>query len=100
MDEARELSTYGDQFAAWDEPDDTQPALRAGGADAAYAAVVTDRGWEPGVRVHLDGTDLADVLTAALAAWAVDGSVVLTRGDLADDARAHRIATEGITLQA
>ena len=99
MDEARELSTYGDQFAAWEEPDDDTPALRAGGTDTAYAEVVADRGWERGVRVHLEGTDLAAVLTDALAAWAVDGSVVLTRGDLADDARAHRLATEAVTLQ-
>ncbi|MEO5983079.1 MAG: TIGR03089 family protein [Pedococcus sp.] len=99
MDEARELSTYGDQFAAWDEPEETAPALRRGGADTAYATVVTERGWEPGARVHLDGTDLADVLTAALAAWAVDGSVVLTRGELDQSSRAHRVTTEGVTLQ-
>ncbi len=100
MDEARELSTYGDQFAAWDEPEDGQPALRAEDTDTAYAHVVADRGWEPGVRVHLDGTDLAAVLTAALTAWSVDGSVVLTRGPLTEDARAHRLVTEGVTLQA
>ena len=99
MDEARELSTYGDRFTAWQEPTDVQVALRAHGNDTAYGDVVTDRGWEPGVRLHLDGTDLADVLTAALSAWAVDGSVVLTRGELDDDARAHRAQTEGITLQ-
>lgn len=100
MDEARELSTYGDQFAAWDEPEGSQSALRASGVDTAYQAVVANRGWDRGVRVHLEGDDLADVLSAALAAWAVDGSVVLTRGALDDDARAHRVATEGITLQA
>ncbi len=100
MDEARELATYGDQFAPWEEPVPNAPALRADGVDTAYAQVVTERGWEPGVRIHLDGSDLADVLTAALAAWAVDGSVVLTRGELDDESRAHRLATEGITVQA
>ena len=100
MDEARELATYGDQFAPWEEPVPTAPALRAGGVDTAYAQVVTERGWELGARVHVDGSDLADVLTAALAAWAVDGSVVLTRGELGEDARVHRVATEGITMQA
>lgn len=99
MDEARELSTYGDQFTAWDEPDEDAPALRSAGAEAAYGAVVEDRGWERGVRVHLSGGDLGRVLTAALSAWAADGSVVLTRGELNDEARSHRVATEGITLQ-
>lgn len=100
MDEARELATYGDQFAAWEEPAPTAPALRASGVDTAYAQVVTGRGWEPGARVHVEGSDLADVLTAVLAAWAVDGSVVLTRGELGEDARAHRVTTEAVTMQA
>ncbi|GAA2739421.1 hypothetical protein GCM10009867_35420 [Pedococcus aerophilus] len=99
MDEAAELSSYGDQFAAWEEPDDADPALRTDGEDTAYGEVVTDRGWDRGVRVHLEGTDLAEVLSAALAAWAVDGSVVISRGGLDEAARVHRVDTEGITLQ-
>jgi len=82
MDEARELATYGDQFTAWAEPNPAETAL-IGKATHSYAAIVTDRGWPPGTRVNLAGTfahDLEGVLTAALAAWAVDGSVVLQRG--------------------
>jgi uncharacterized protein (TIGR03089 family) len=98
MDEARELSTHGDQFTAWEEPAGDDVALEVDGTSTPYAAVVADPGWPAGTRVHLRGGDLATVLSRALAAWAGDGSVVLSRGDLAADDLARREAVEGVTL--
>ena len=98
MDEARELSTRGDQVVAWEEPADDDVALEVDGDPTAYADVVPDLGWPRGSRVHLHGTDLATVLTRALAAWAGDGSVVLSRGDLPADDLARREGVEGVTL--
>ena len=99
MDEARELSTHGDQFTAWDEPVDDDPALRVGGEDTAYAEVVPATDWPRGSRVHLAAADLPTVLTQALAAWMVDGSVVLSRGAEPAGGRADRLAAEGVTLE-
>ncbi|MGN6637183.1 MAG: TIGR03089 family protein [Oryzihumus sp.] len=76
MDEARELATYADAFSPWEAPGPQDPALLAGGEHKAYDAVVPSPGWAAGARVLSTG-DLADVLRTALAAWAVDGSVVL-----------------------
>jgi uncharacterized protein (TIGR03089 family) len=98
MDEARELSTHGDQFVAWEEPADDDVALEVDGTTTPYAQVVTDLGWPGGTRAHLRGTDLATVLTRALAAWAGDGSVVLSRGDLSAEESVRREAVEGVTL--
>jgi uncharacterized protein (TIGR03089 family) len=98
MDEARELSTHGDQFVPWEEPAEGDVALEVDGAGTAYAGVVADLGWPGGTRAHLRGTDLATVLTQALAAWAGDGSVVLSRGELPAEDAARREAVEGVTL--
>ena len=106
MDEARELSTHGDQFVAWEEPVDEAVALEVDGVRTPYSDVVADLGWPAGSRVHLRGTDLGNdlgndlgtVLTRALAAWAGDGSVVLSRGDLPGDDLARRESVEGVTL--
>ncbi len=97
MDEARELSTYGDQLSAWATPGDDDPALVRDGGTTAYGVVVPDRGWEPGARVHTTSTDLGEVLLDALAAWAVDGSLVLSRGG-SDVDRSGRLKSEGVTV--
>lgn len=105
MDEARELSTYGDQFTAFDEPATTDPALRVGGSTGggaprvwAYGAVVPQRDWPRGVRLHTATGSLPDLLTDALGAWALDGSLVLSRGPEPDGGRAARLESEGVTL--
>jgi len=98
MDEARELSTYADQFAAWDEPAPNDPALRAGGEDTAYGAVVPQRDWPRGVRLHTPTSDTSALLADALGAWALDGSLVLSRGPAADGGRAARLESEGVTV--
>jgi uncharacterized protein (TIGR03089 family) len=100
MDEARELSTYADQFAAWDEPGSTDTALRADGADTAYEAVVPQRDWAPGARLHTATSYTATLLADALGAWALDGSLVLSRGPVPEGGRGTRLESEGVTVEA
>src|SRR6187401_95707 len=58
VDEARELATHGDVFDAWDEPDGSDPALRAAGEVVAYADLVSaPRPASGPQRVHTDTTD-------------------------------------------
>ena len=99
MDEAKELATYADQFSPWEEPAPSDPALSGAGADAAYESVVPQRDWAEGSRVHTSADDLASVLDTALAAWSVDGSIVLSRGPEPAGGRAARLASEGVTLE-
>jgi uncharacterized protein (TIGR03089 family) len=99
MDEARELSTFGDQFSAWEEPSDDDPALRTSAGPTAYAAVVPRRDWPQGTRLHTRSADLEQVLLDALAAWAVDGSIVLSRGPEPADGGRSRLETEAVTLE-
>jgi uncharacterized protein (TIGR03089 family) len=100
MDEAKELATYADQFSPWEEPATRDLALTGAGADAAYGDVVPERGWPKGVRVHTTAEGLADVLATALAAWSVDGSLVLSRGPEPEGGRADRLGAEGVTVEA
>ncbi|MGO4662937.1 TIGR03089 family protein [Terrabacter sp. 2TAF16] len=98
VDEARELATHGDLFSPMSDAEPGDVALAADGVDTAYGAVVVpEDGWGTSPRVVLGGA-LEPVLRRALAAWAVDGSVVLVRGqrdDLAD-----RFTSEGVTVDA
>ena len=98
MDEARELSTFGDQFSAWEEPSDDDPALRTSAGSTAYASVVPQRDWPQGTRLHTRSADLEQVLLDALAVWALDGSLVLSRGPAAADGDRARLEAEGVTL--
>jgi uncharacterized protein (TIGR03089 family) len=99
MDEARELATYGDQFAAVADPAPDDLALITDGARSAYRSVVPHRDWPANTRVSLAG-DLTAVLGSTLAAWAVDGSVVLARtGQHAGgEPQPERLAVERVTL--
>ncbi|WP_404384237.1 TIGR03089 family protein [Knoellia locipacati] len=94
MDEARELSTHGDQFAAWEEPAGDDTALVAGRERTAYDAVVVPHEAHA-ERRHLTTTDTADFLATCLALWAADGSVVLSRGEAPADVLAERSRAEG-----
>jgi uncharacterized protein (TIGR03089 family) len=98
MDEARELATFGDQFEAYGTANDTAPALVSGGEVTAYDAVVPERDWPEGVRVHTSGDDVAELLRTALAAFAADGSVVVSRG-ASDEVLEERLRSEGVTLR-
>jgi uncharacterized protein (TIGR03089 family) len=96
IDEARDLSTYADRFEAWEEPGPGDVALVDISGARSYADVVPDPGWPSGSRVHVTG-DPGSTLRHALAAWAVDGSVVMVLGP--DEARMPaRLASEGVTL--
>jgi uncharacterized protein (TIGR03089 family) len=99
MDEARELATYGDQFAATADPSPDDPALVTAGELTAYRSVVPECDWPEGTRMSLAG-DLAQVLRSTLAVWAVDGSVVLARNGLlaGGEHQPGRLAAEGVTL--
>lgn len=92
IDEARELSTYGDQLEPFDEADPDDLALRWPGGELTFRELATAP--SPGVRVALGGDDVAAVLRSTLAVWAGSGSVVLVRGS--DPAtNADRLAAEG-----
>jgi TIGR03089 family protein len=99
MDEARELATYGDQFVALAEPAPDDLALITGSAHKPYKSVVPQPDWPANARVSLAG-DLVQVLEATLAAWAVDGSVVLARNGqrAGGEPQPERLASERVTL--
>jgi uncharacterized protein (TIGR03089 family) len=99
MDEARELATYGDQFAAAARPNSEDLALITPNARTAYKSVVPQVDWPANTRVSLAG-DLAQVLESTLAAWAVDGSVVLARNGqrAGGEPQPARLASERVTL--
>ena len=73
----------------------TTSGLRSGAGEVAFGGLVPAPG--AAERVHTATTDTATFLSTALAAWAGDGSVVLTRGTPADDVLAARLASEGVT---
>jgi len=99
MDEARELATYGDHFVVLAEPGADDLALITDGTQTPYRSVVPQQDWPAGTRVSLAG-DLAQVLRSTLAAWAVDGSVVLARSGrrAGGDPQPGRLASERVTL--
>jgi uncharacterized protein (TIGR03089 family) len=99
MDEARELATYGDQLVCIAEPAPDDLALITDGVHRSYESVVPQALWPANVRVSLTG-DLTQVLESTLAAWAVDGSVVLARnGQYAGgEPQPERLASERVTL--
>ena len=99
VDEARELATHGDVFDAWEDPDGADPALRAAGRVTAFEDLVPAPAGEP-QRVHTDTTDTAAFLRVALAAWAADGSLVVTRGAPEASVLEARKASEGVTATA
>ena len=98
--EGYDEATYGDRFAAMAEPSPENLAMVTHGERTTYRSVVPHAGWPAGARVSLAG-DLVQVLESTLAAWAVDGSVVLSRnGALAGIAgRSERLASEAVTLE-
>lgn len=95
VDEARELSTHGDVFTPLADPEPGDLAL-AGTEELTYARLVVNHDdWPEAPRAALSGA-LDDVLLNVLAVWAVDGSVVLSRGTAADDE--GRLRSEAVTL--
>jgi uncharacterized protein (TIGR03089 family) len=96
MDEAREISSYGDDFTPWDAPEPTTPALVVDGRRTAYRDLVGDRPAASGARVLVTTDDPATLLRQVLSVWARLGSVVIVRGGSPrpDD---QRMSSEGVT---
>lgn len=98
LDEARDLAQFGDELVAGDSPEPQSVAWVRDGVELTYADVVPASGWPALTRVHVATDDLGDLLVGALSAWAVDGSVVLSRGPAPVEGRGRRCETEGVTL--
>ena len=110
FDEAADLLSQPDVFEPFDEPPDDDVALRAGATEstgaelgAAAEGLAAQQGWASGERVAVTppaGARLDDdggrLLVALLAAWSVDGSVVLAR-DADASSLADRWAAERVT---
>ena len=94
MDEARELATFGDAFVG-DPADDDDIALVTGARDTAYREVVDPHAFEPGARVRVPA-ELGAALRCAVSVWSRDGSVVIIRNAVGD--QASRLAAERVTL--
>ena len=101
FDEAATLATYADRFDAWATPADTDLALIDSTGDTAYGPLVRDAcevtDLPPGARVHTSTDDPPTFLRQLLAAWSVDGSLVLSRGAQGRDLTS-RLASEALTL--
>ena len=103
MDEAAQLSTYADQFDAWAEADDDDPALVVDGEPVGYAALsawageqdLGDEGSTP--RVHVSTYDTELFLRILVSTLEADGSVVLSRGEPHAETLAARLVSEGVT---
>ncbi|WP_076259301.1 TIGR03089 family protein [Intrasporangium flavum] len=99
VDEARELATHGDVFVPLADPEPSDVALATAAGSLTYGEVVVpDDAWGGQPRVALRGP-LDTVLRGCLAAWVVDGSVVLERGP-AGAGTSARHASEGVTVEA
>jgi uncharacterized protein (TIGR03089 family) len=101
VDEARELSTHGDQFSPMADPEAGDLALSEDGRDSTYAELVVPHPeWGDAPRIAVDGS-LGTLLSSALSAWSTDGSVVAMRGSagLDSDALERRLGSEGVTLE-
>ncbi|GAA5160974.1 TIGR03089 family protein [Ornithinimicrobium tianjinense] len=100
MDEAAELSSYADEFTAWDEVDVDDIALVHDGQRLSYGELLD--GLEPvphGARALLTTTDRGLLVRQVLQVLAAEGSAVLVRGDVPgpDDGR---VSAEGVTFRA
>ncbi|NHI20301.1 TIGR03089 family protein [Phycicoccus endophyticus] len=95
VDEARELARHGDVFVPMEEPDPTAPGLRTAAGTTSLAALVPAP--SAAGRVHTATDDTEHLLRLALATWAGDGSLVLSRGTPGADVLASRLASEGVT---
>lgn len=103
MDEAAQLATYPDQFEPWAEADEDDPALLVDGERIGYGELVawatSDEGSDlaRGARAHVATHDTRLFLRVLLAAWAGDGSLVLSRGEPSAEVLAERLVAEAVT---
>src|SRR5699024_11437269 len=80
MDAAQEVSSFGDSFTPWDEPEAEDTALVHDGDRTAYEELFPATTWVPGSRVLVTGTSAYQTLTHLLHALATGSSLVLVRG--------------------
>lgn len=100
MDEAAELSSHGDEFLAWDEPDDDDTALVDGGERVSYAELLEDLPQIPaGARTLLTSPDRGRFVRQVLQVLAADASAVLVLGP-PPDADDGRMVAEGVDHRA
>ncbi len=101
MDEAAELSSHGDDFEPWQEPDEDDPALLVAGDEIVHGEALEvlerDSGIEPGARVQLVDPSAETLLRTAVAVWAASGSLVVHLGPADETTVARRAADEGVT---
>lgn len=99
MDEAHELSSYGDSFTPWDDPDPDRIALVAGGERVSYADLVPAPTWPSGTRVLIRENSVPLCLQQMLQVVAAGGSMVLVRGG-SEPPDAQRLRAEVVDLVA
>ncbi len=99
MDEAKELSSFGDSFTAWDGPDPEDAALVHRGERTTYQDLLGLAEWPQGSRVLVASDTAQDFLRHLLHALVTGCSLVLVRGGspAEDDAR---LLAEGVDLVA
>lgn len=98
MDEAHEIASYGDDFTAWDEPEEDNYAIDGREAGIKYGDLVVSLEQGSGARTLVTTTDPHEFLNQLLTVWSECGSVVIVRGGtpaLDDD----RMRAEGVTAQ-
>lgn len=96
MDEAAELSTYADDFAAWDEVEPEDIALVSGGERVRFAELL--KGLAPlptGARALVVTQDRGLFVRQVLQLLHLDGSAVLVRGPRPDP-EDSRLPAEGV----
>jgi uncharacterized protein (TIGR03089 family) len=101
VDEARDLSTYGDRFDAWATPEADAAALDTADGSWTYGALLpaaeeaaAAAGLVDGCRA-LTSAGPVDAVACWLAPWVVDGSLVLVRGGTGKDKSGLDDATDG-----
>lgn len=106
VDEAKELTSHPDGYAAAVPPSPADVALLVadpqGVGTSSYADLVRGvlpwtEGWPARPRVNAVADDVESFLTQCLAAWALDGSIVLSR-NAGRTRLAERLASERVTV--
>ncbi|WP_109474209.1 TIGR03089 family protein [Ornithinimicrobium cavernae] len=98
MDEAKEVSSFGDGFTPWDEPEAEDDALVHDGDRVPYGELFGPAEWAPGSRALVTGTSAYTLLQHLLHALSTGSSLVLVRGpEPAEDD--PRMVSEGVTVR-
>ncbi|MCM3554227.1 TIGR03089 family protein [Janibacter melonis] len=104
VDEAADVSGYGDFFAPWSTPEPDGTALVTGSGELTYGELVdaAAQRWPDlprGGRVDVAPASTQDLLLALVAAWSARGSLVVHVGGTDPAVRARRAQDEGVDHQ-